>query len=245
VIWYRALAELRAETTRTYAGFMWWILNPLLMFGVYFVAFNYVLSNRTDHFALFLFTGIVLWQWFSISVLRCSGSLIAARALMQQVDLHKSVFPFSIILVNTVKFSITLLILIVVLMIAGFAPGWSWITLPVLLFIELLVISAVGCFAAMISPFVPDIQYILATILNLMFFVSGIIYDLSQLPDRFRMVLELNPMAIIITQCRDVLMNNQYPDFGLLFIPIAEAAILFSISMVLMHRFDKVYPKIG
>jgi lipopolysaccharide transport system permease protein len=245
VVIYRALAELRSEATRTYAGFLWWIIQPMLMFGVYYLAFNFVIENRTENFAIFLFTGIVLWQWFSVSSLRCSGSLIAAKPLMQQVNLHKSVFPFSIILVNTAKFGITFAILLVVLQIAGFLPGWSWVTLPLLLLVELLVICAVGCFSAMISPFVPDFQHILNTVLHLMFFVSGIIYDLSIMPDPIRQILEFNPMAIIIGETRNVLMYNQFPDWGMLMIPILEAGVLLAFSLMLMHRYDKVYPKIG
>lgn len=245
VVIYRAIAELRSEASRTYAGYLWWIIQPLLMFGVYFLAFNFVIQNRTENFAIFLFTGIVLWQWFSVSILRCSGSLIAAKPLMQQVNLHKSVFPFSIIMVNTIKFGITFAILVVVLQAAGFFPGWAWVSLPLLIFIELLVISAIGCFSAMISPFVPDFQHILTTVLHLMFFVSGIIYDLSILPERIRMVLELNPMAIIIGQTRDVLIYNQLPDWGMLLIPVSESIVILSISLLLMHRYDKVYPKIG
>ena len=215
------------------------------MFGVYYIAFNYVIRNQTPDFALFMFTGIVLWQWFHVSVLRCSGSLIAAKPLMQQVNLHKSVFPFSIIMVNTVKFGITLALLFVVLAIAGHYPGLSWITLPVLLLVLLGVIAAAGSFAAMISPFIPDFQHILTTVLHLMFFISGIIYDLSILPQRIRSVLELNPMAIMISQTRKVLMYNEFPSWDVLLIPLGQSMIVLTISLYLMHRFDKTYPKIG
>lgn len=245
VIWYRALAELRAEAKRTYAGYLWWVINPLLSFAVYYIAFNFIMASRREHFATFLFTGIVLWQWFQVSVQRCSGSLIAAQSLMQQVNLHKAVFPYSIILVNTVKFAVTLLILFAVLTAAGFYPGRAWLTLPILLLVELLIIAACGCFSAMISPFVPDFQYILMTLLQLLFFLSGIIYDLSILPDRLRTVLELNPMAIVIDQTRTVLMHNQFPDWWVLLIPVGQSAVLLAISMALLHRFDKLYPKVG
>jgi len=117
--------------------------------------------------------------------------------------------------------------------------------LPLLLGIELLVICAVGCFSAMISPFVPDYQYVLSTVLHLMFFMSGIIYDLSVLPERIRSILSLNPMAIVISETRGVLMNDQMPNAGALLIPIVFSVLLLTVSMMLLHRFDKLYPKIG
>lgn len=245
IIRYRAFAELRAEGSRTYAGYLWWILQPLLMFGVYYIAFKYVMHNDTENFAVFLFAGIVLWQWFSVTVLRCADSLIAARGLMQQVNLHKSVYPFSIIMTNMVKFAITFVLLCVVLIIAGFTPTLVWFTLPVLLAIELLIICAVGCFSAMISPFIPDFRHVLATLLQLMFFISGIIYDLSILPERIQSVLGLNPMAIVISETRGVLMYSEIPDPGILLISVIQAAALLCISLSLLHRFDKTYPKIS
>ena len=245
VVWYRALAELRAEATRTYAGYLWWIIQPLLMFVVYYVAFKFVLPNRQENFAVFLFTGIIFWQWFSVTVQRCAGSLIASKRLMLQVRLHKSVFPFSIMLVNSVKFIVTLLILFAVLLAAGYQPGYAWFTLPALLLVQLLVIAAFGSFAAMISPFIPDFQHILATLLHLAFFVTGIIYDLSILPERHQQILAYNPMATIIAQARRVLLENQLPQLDVFALPLLISVSLLSISLLLIHRFDKVYPKIG
>ena len=244
VVWYRAFSELRAEATRTYAGYLWWILQPLLMFCVYYVAFNYVLRNRREDFAVYLFSGIILWQWFSASVQRSARSLISARSLMLQVNLHKSVFPFSIILINSVKFLVTLGILFVVLMIAGDTPSWVWLMLPLVLIVELIVIAGFGCFTAMLSPFIPDFQHILTTVLHLAFFLSGIVYDLANLPERVRRVLAFNPMAMVIEQARAILLHDTMPDATKLIIPVIMGGMMLVISFALLHRFDKVYPKI-
>lgn len=245
VVWYRAFAELRAEATRTYAGYLWWIIQPLLMFGVYYIAFTFVLHTREENFAVFLFTGIIIWQWFSVTVLRCAGSLIATRKLMLQVNLHKSVFPFSILLVNSVKFLVTLLILFIVLYVSGYPPGLAWLSLPLMLFVQLIVIAGFSCFSAMISPFVPDFQHILATILQLAFFVSGIIYDLSVLPEKYRSFLSWNPMSIVISQFRRVLLHNEFPQISELVIPLLLSVFLLGLSLGLIHRFDKLYPKLS
>ncbi len=245
VIWYRAIAELRAEATRTYAGYLWWVIQPLLMFGVYYIAFKYVLQTREEHFAIFLFTGIIIWQWFSVTVQRCAGSLISSRGLMLQVNLHKSVFPFSILLVNSVKFLVTLVILMIVLVTAGFTPGVAWVALPLLLLIQLIVIAGFGCFSAMISPFVPDFQHILSTLLQLAFFVSGIIYDLSILPEKYQQILGINPMTIVISQSRRVLMENQFPQLSEFVLPLVISTGLLVMSLWLINRFDKLYPKLS
>ena len=65
IIIYRAIAELKSEGTRTYAGYLWWILEPLMSLAVYYVAFKYIFNRATNNFAIFLFIGIVLYRFFA------------------------------------------------------------------------------------------------------------------------------------------------------------------------------------
>lgn len=242
IIVYRALAELRAETKRTYAGVLWWLIQPVLTFGVYFIAFNWVLPQR-DNFAIFLFTGIAIWQWFLLSTLRASTAISAANALIQRVNLHKIVFPASVVLVNTIKFALVLVVLIVVLLFAGITPTLSWIAFIPILAILLIVILGVGCAVSAVSPFFPDINLIFSTLLHLLFFLSGIIYNLSALPPELANILYLNPLAVIIEESRHVLIDGQWPAWARLIRPTLTGLLLLAAAWVFINRFDKVYPK--
>lgn len=244
VVGYRAAAELRAEVKRTYAGFLWWIVQPVLTFGVYFVAFKWVLPDR-ENFAVFLFTGITLWQWFHLSAMRSSQAIVGAGGLVQRVNLHKIVFPVSAILVNTVKFGVTLLVLVGVLIASGVPPTPAWLGLVPVLVVQLVVVAGVGCLLAGVTPFVPDVHLVFSTFLHLLFFVSGVLYDLGELPWPVADLLYLNPIAVLIDLSRGVLLEGEWPAPERLVLPLVEGIVLCAVAWGIIHRFDKVYPKYG
>ncbi|MDP8219081.1 MAG: hypothetical protein P9M03_10185 [Candidatus Theseobacter exili] len=95
---YKAYAELQAESERTYAGFVWWILDPIFTLTVYYLVFQGVVSRGSENFVIFLCVGIVTWRWMQNTVMQSSTSILAGGGLMQQVYLPKIVFPTAIIL---------------------------------------------------------------------------------------------------------------------------------------------------
>ncbi len=245
VVSYRAAAELRAEASRTFIGYVWWIIHPLISLGVYYVAFQLIMKRGGDGYALFLFSGIIFWQWFQMSVLRCSGALIAARALIQQVRLHKVTFPLSVVLVNLFKFGITFVLLCVVLALNGHFPGWHWLSLVPLLLTQILLVVGIGCSVAAISPFFPDFQLILETTFQLLFFLSGIFFDVSTLSGPLHAVLEFNPMAVLISEYRTVMLDGSWFDPARIIIPLIQGAGAVCFGLWLLNRNDKVYAKLG
>ena len=164
---------------------------------------------------------------------------------MQQLKRHKVIFPLSSLLVNAVKFSVTFAMLVVIVLLTGHSFSWAWVSLVPLMGILFLLILGLSCGVAAISPFIPDFQMILGTLLQLMFFMSGIFFDLSRLSATLRRYLQFNPMAILIENFRRVLLNGQWPQWHLLLLPLSEACVITGLSLLLLHRFNKLYPKLS
>lgn len=242
---YRSAAELKSEGTRTYAGYLWWILEPLMSLAVYYVAFKYILHRETENFAVFLFTGIVIYRFFAGTVTRSAGSILSGHGLMQLVYLHKSVFPLSVVLVNLVKFMVTMVLLIGVIWVSGNGPSWSYFALPLLIFIEVLFIAGVSLFFAAVTPFFPDFQLILGTIMHLLIFLSGVFHRLDTLSPGLKKLITLNPMAALIEQFRGILLEGRWPVFTSLIPAVCESFVILLIGGLLIHRYNRIYPKIG
>lgn len=242
---YRSAAELRSEGTRTYAGYLWWIVEPLMSLAVYYVAFKYIFHRDTENFLLFLFIGIVIYRFFSGTLMRSAASVSGGQGLMQLVYVHKSIFPLSVVLVNLVKFLITLLLVIVVTWSMGIIPTWSYIAMPILIGLELLVIAGSAMLCAGITPFFPDFQLILGTILHLLIFLSGVFHDIGRLPPRIQGIIRLNPIAAIIEQSRAIMLHGQWPNLKVLQPAFAEGVLLLLIGWLLIHKFNRYYPKIS
>jgi lipopolysaccharide transport system permease protein len=245
IVSFRAMAELRSEATRTYAGFLWWIFEPLLSLAVYYAAFKYIFHRETDNFAIFLFSGIIVYRFFSGTVIRSATSISGSQGLMQLVYIHKSIFPLSVLLVNLVKFLVTALLVIVVVWLSGIAPSWSYLALPVLVLVEMLVIAGISMICAAITPFFPDFELILDTLMNLLIFLSGVFYDTGTLSPRLQNIIRLNPVAVLVEQFRAILLNGKWPVPGPLIMALAESVIFIAIGWLLVNRFNRYFPKLS
>ena len=245
IISFRTAAELRSEATRTYAGYLWWILEPLMSLAVYYVAFKYIFHRETENFAIFLFSGIIIYRFFAGTVTRSATSISDNQGLMQLVYVHKTIFPLSVLMVNLVKFVVTALLVVIVVWLSGIAPSWPYLALPVLIILEMLFIAGASMICAAITPFFPDFKLILETLMHLLIFLSGVFYDVSELSPRMQSIIRLNPIAALIEQFRAIILHGQWPVLRPLGFALLESVIFIFIGWILIHRFNRYFPKLS
>lgn len=244
LILYRAYSDLRQESERTYAGYLWWIIEPLAQLVVYYLVFGLFLRRRGPDFVPLLIVGIVTWRWMQTATTSGAGAIIGGRALMQRVYLPKIVFPTVAILTTTFKFLVTFLLTLVFLWLWSYGVTATYLALPGLLVVELCFIAAVTYVCAAVVPFFPDLRIVLDNALRLLFFLSGIFYPGSALPEALQPYFYLNPMATLIDAYRDVLLHGQWPPvWPLVTVGLVSAAGVLAGSH-LLARYDYVYPKL-
>lgn len=244
LIWYNALAELRAESARAYLGFLWWVIEPVLYMIAFYIVFAIVFQRGGEDFVPFLLCGLVVWKWFGSAIVFCSNSIPSNAGLMRQVYLPKYLFPMIVLLNSTIKFLIIFCLLILFLLVYGITPTLAWISLPVIILIQFLLIASIAGFVASMVPILPDIKLILDNVLMLFFFLSGVFFDISAAPDKVQGYLNLNPMAVVINSYRTVLIDGAWPDIA----SLGVIAFVSIIGLVFVYRifkhYDHVYPKI-
>lgn len=243
VVRYKVRADLKSDKLKTYAGILWWILDPILFMLVFYVVFS-VLRQATDDFVPFLLIGLVIWRWWGTGVQNGANSVVQAKGLIKQVYLPKQIFPIVSLLTDTFKFAIVFALLLVFLWIWGMPVNEHYVWLPVLLVCQFLFIMGVEFAISAIVPFVPDLKLAISYVIRLMFFTSGIFFKVETVPERFHMYFYANPMANFIVAFRDVLMYDEPPDverFGIIVVSSVTALIF---GWFLLYRFDRTYPKV-
>ena len=240
----KAWVGLRAEATRGYLGVLWWVLEPMLYMGVFYIAFAHVMKRGDENYVIFLLIGLVVWKWFQATVNTGSISLVHNAVLMNQVYVPKIIFPFTNIAVNTFKFTIILSIFLSLLQFTPYKLSYPWVFLPILILVQLFLIMAITCFLAAIIPFFPDLHVILDNILMMLFFLSGIFFDISKLPPSIRDYFFLNPMANLIFMYRKILIYGVMPNWHHLLGIFIFSLLIFVLAVMLLRRFDRIYPKI-
>lgn len=244
LILYQTYANLRTEAVRTYISVFWWVLEPVLYMITFYLVFGIIFQRGGEGYVAFLLCGLVVWKWFD-STVRNSCHIIASYAsLMQQVYLPKFIFPMVLLLVNTSKAMLILLLFLIFLLFYGQEPTQSWLALPIVIIVQFLFIAAVTGLLSCMAPFLPDMQLIVSNIMTLLFFLSGILFDLSSIPERYAFYFRLNPMMTLIDCYRQVLLEGQWPDWGSLFVILIASLFGLTIAVTLFRKFDHTYPKI-
>lgn len=241
---YRALAELRSEASRSYLGVIWWVLEPALYMGVFYLVFGLGLRKGGEGFVEFLLIGLVVWKWLDATIRTATGTISSSIGLINQVYLPKIVLPLIIVVTNTFKFLIILVLLLALLLLLGVKPTWAWLWLGPLLCIQLLWVYSLSCLVAAVVPFVPDLRYVVNYGMTLVFFMSGIFYDIGDMSPQIQQVLVFNPAATLIDLYREVILSGQGPSSTVLLTMAGIALLLCGLVQLLYVKLDRVFPRV-
>lgn len=244
LILFQTYAGLRAEASRTYLSCLWWVLEPVLFMLVFYIVFGLLYEQGTEDYVAFLLVGMVTWKWFANSISHGMLAIHAKGHLIAQVDLPKEIFPTVEIAMDIVKFAFVFALLLVFLWIYGIQISMAYLALPLILVTQLMLLTMFTYLAAAIIPFVPDLKFLIETLLLLAFLVSGIFFSGASIPEQYQFYFYLNPMANLIEAYRDILIHGTWPDWGATAKVGLFAFAGFCAARLLLRRFDHVYPRI-
>lgn len=236
VFFTKLVLNLKSEASQTYLSYAWWLLEPALMVGVYYLVFAVFLARGTPDFLIFLVCGKIPFLWFSKSVSNSSRSILTGRGLINQVSLPMSFFPMLVVFQDAFKQFVVFIMMFAFIIAYGLDVSWVWLSIIFVIFTQLLLVSAASLFVAAITPFIPDFKYLIGTMMMALMFGSGIFYSYKEvlLPEHQQLFL-MNPIANLIKNYRQVLMENTLPDWSAL-VGISLASIALIIIMTLYYR---------
>jgi len=244
LVLFGVYTDLRTEVARRFLGFFWWILEPIMYMGVFYVVFGLGMRQGGPDYVPFLLCGMVAWKWFDGSVRQAGVSIIGNSGLIQQIFVPKYTFGLIQILTNSFKFLVVLILLLVFLLVTGHRPSRHWIALFPLLLTQLYLITATGLLLAAVIPFAHDLKQVIDNLLMLMMFMSGIFFSVESMPEGMRSWIVLNPMVGVIEAYRDVLMRNTWPDWSELRYVLLVSTPMLALAAFLLRRYERQYPKL-
>jgi ABC-type polysaccharide/polyol phosphate export permease len=202
LIWALAIKELRVRYKRSVLGFLWTLLNPLLMMIVLTLVFGTLMRFSIHHYAIFLLSMLLPWTFFTQALTYSVDSVVGNADLLKKVRIAKLVFPVSTVLANIINFVLSLIPLALLVVVLRFPLHWTWIYLPIpMLGLFLFTLGTAFLFAA-VNVFFRDISHIVQIILSAWFYFSPIIYSLDFITAKYRWVFKLNPMLYVLNGFR-------------------------------------------
>ena len=216
VVRYRGLIqslvarELKARYRGSVLGFFWSFINPLLLLSIYTFVFTVVLPNRdpvAQPYGLFMFCGILPWNWFSSSLVEASGSLVSGGNLIKNVLFPAEILPMVTVLSNMIHFFLGLLILIVFLVAYRHWPDpGDLVWFPVVVIIQLVFTAGLALLLSALTVHFRDIRDLLTNLLMFWFFATPIIYPwLDPNVIRYKRLFDLNPFTHLAVSYQEIL----------------------------------------
>lgn len=241
LILFNVRAKLESEAAHNYIGYLWWILEPISLAVTYYLVFKIFLGSRKENFIEFLFIGIVVWRWFSSCISNGAGSIFANRNLYKQIYLPKTIFPWIECLFSTVKFTVVFLLILIVYAFMGFPVGNAHFFLLPLFFAQFLFGLGLAMILGSILPFFVDLKILISLFIRLAFYPSGIIFDLSRVPDRYGWIITFNPMAQSVEAFRNIIMYDAAPTTWSIAFLTCCGLVFYGIGLILIVKNDKKY----
>jgi lipopolysaccharide transport system permease protein len=237
--------NLKSEASKTYLGYVWWVLEPALYVAVLYLVFGTFRARGSPEFVVFLVCGQIPYLWFSKSVMNSTGSIMAGRGLINQVPITKAFFPLLVVAQDVVKQFFVFILMFAFLVWYGLDAQATWLLVPAIALTQLLLIIACSLVVASITPFIPDFRFIVATAMILMMFMSGIFYDYREviLPRHHELFLA-NPMANLLEHYRRVLMHGQQPDWWALCRIAGGSALVTWLMLQFYRKMDTAYARL-
>ena len=236
LIYNLVLRDLKVKYKGSTLGFLWSLLNPLLMIVVYTVAFKYVMKIKVPNFPIFLFSALLPWNFLSSTLSMGVTSITENSNLVKKVYFPREVLPLSIVLVNLFHFCLSFLVLIPALLFFKITPGFSFLFLVVIVFFQTLFVLGLTLLASALDVYYKDVKHFLEVMLNLWFWLTPIIWPLHLLSDKLQDFAYLNPFTAFVQAYRDIILHNQLPKPLILAILVTIGILVFLLGALVFQK---------
>lgn len=206
--WYYAISRVIDQSAVNNLGLFWNALNPLLLSGVYYLAYGVLLGTRQDssNFVVFLISGVFTWQLFRDALIGASLSLSKSKDLSQSMLFPRVLMPIAATVQAFIAGLPGLVLLFPIALLSGLRPNWWWLTLPLNYLLVSLFGLGVGFFMSRAINRVRDIAQTFPMAIRVLMFMSGVFFNVhkrfADAPEPLRIIAEFNPAATLLNNTR-------------------------------------------
>jgi lipopolysaccharide transport system permease protein len=242
LVYFLALRDIKVRYKQTALGVAWVLLQPLLAMGIFSIVFGQRgLAANGVPYPLFVVSGLVPWFYFSNATSGASGSIVGNTQLISKVYFPRLAIPLAAVLANLVDLSIGLLLELGLLLVFGVGLGLQLLALPLLVALVVLTALAVSVWLAALDVQYRDVRYAVPFLVQVWLFATPVIYSSADVPDRWRLLLTLNPMTGVIEAFRWSLLGTGDPPVFAVLGSIVIVAVLLTTGLLYFRRMERTF----
>src|SRR5215467_15733906 len=242
LVFFLALRDVKVRYKQTALGIAWVLLQPLLAMSIFSVVFgSRGLTTDGVPYPLWVISALVPWFYFANATAGASGSVVGNTQLISKVYFPRLAIPLAAVLANLVDLAIGLLLLLVLLPIFGVAPGWELLAVPFLVVLLVMAALGVSVWLSALDVQYRDVRYAVPFLMQVWLFATPVIYATNDVPDRWRLILALNPMTGVIEAFRWALLQTGDPPIQQLATSLLIVAVLLATGLLYFRRMERTF----
>ena len=228
--------DMKLLYKRSALGIAWTLINPLLQLAVFSFVFRSVIPINIPQFSSFAFSGLLIWTWSQTALFQATGLITSNKALIRQPNFPTAILPVVTTMTGLIHFLLALPVLIIFLAVDGVRPNSVLFVLPLLMVIQFVLTVGLAYPLAALNVTFRDTQHTLGVLLQMLFYLTPIFYDLNSVPKEFQPFYQLNPMVPLLEAYRAILLKGTQPDWQVLLIVSLVVAVILPIGLVIFRR---------
>jgi len=240
LLYFLVWRDVKIRYKQTAIGVLWVILQPLLTMGVFTLFFGRLakLPSQGLPYPIFYFAALVPWTYFSYALQSATNVVVENQRVITKVYFPRLVLPFSAVLSGLVDFAIGFAVLAILTLAYGIRPALAALWLPALLLLAILTALGVGLWMSALNALYRDVRYVMPFVVQFWMFASPVAYPSTLVPERWRWLYGLNPMAGVIDGFRWALTGHGQPPGPVLLASTAMVAVVLVGGLFFFQRME-------
>jgi lipopolysaccharide transport system permease protein len=235
--------DIKVRYKQTAIGVSWVVLQPLITMLIFTAIFGYMAKMPSDGvwYPAFTLAALLPWTYFSQAITRSGSSLVSNANLVSKIYFPRLLLPLANIVAPLVDFALSLIMLFGLLAYAGIPLTWKVVTLPVFILLAMLTAMGLSLFVSAMNVRYRDVGHAIPFLVQILMFLSPIVYPVSLVPEQWRMLYSLNPMAGVIEGFRWALLGKALPDVMMMSASFFVLCVVVLAGMMYFRQMERQF----
>ncbi|MFC2081664.1 ABC transporter permease [Candidatus Bipolaricaulota bacterium] len=245
LLYFLTWRDVKVRYKQAVLGFLWAFVQPFLKMIVFSVIFGTFAQMDSEGFPypIFLYAGLLPWQFFADSVTRSGNSVVGSANLITKVYFPRLIIPISSVGAALVDFAISFGVLLGLMLFYRTMPTLSILMLLPLVVLTIMTALGVGIFVSALNVAYRDFRYIVPFLVQIWMFVTPVVYATTIIPRRWYWLVQLNPMGGIVDAYRSAILGKPF-DWNTLAISLMISAAMFTVGLIVFRRTERYFADI-
>ena len=243
LLYFFVWRDVKVRYKQTLLGAAWAVLRPFATMVLFSIIFGRLAKLPSDGipYPIFAYTALLPWELFALSLSSSSNSMVGARGIITKLYFPRMFVPMGSILAGLVDFAIAFVLLIGMMFYFDITPTFALLTLPLFLVFAVATALSVGLWLAVLNVRFRDVRYTLPFLTSFWLWATPVAYSTSLIPERWRTIYGLNPMAGVVEGFRWAMLGKEGGLGSLVLVSVLVVAVLLSGGLIYFHRMEKTF----